>query len=54
MDDDTAYMQLLLCNSQGEVSDLEIGRHALKYVSKAQGKKRKGDSLAGYAAKINK
>ena len=37
MDDDTAYMQLLLCNSQGEVSKLERGIHAYNFITKSKG-----------------
>lgn len=33
---------------------LEIGIHALEMVGKAQGKKTKGDGLAGYASEIGK
>src|SRR2546427_759057 len=38
MDDDEARMQLVLSNSQGELSPLEYGLHALKAVPKAQGR----------------
>lgn len=44
MSDEDAYMQLVLCNSQGELSSLEFGLHSLK------------SSLSGkdYAARIGK
>ena len=54
MDDDTAYMELVKANNQGELLALEIGIHALEMVGKAQGKKTKGDGLAGYASEIGK
>jgi hypothetical protein len=54
MDDDTAYMELVKANNQGELLALEIGIHALAMVGKAQGKKTKGDGLAGYAEEIGK
>lgn len=47
MDDDEAFMQLVLSNTQGELSPLEIGMHALKAVPLAQGKAGKG--LSAYA-----
>lgn len=52
MDDDTAYMALATSNSQGELSPLEIGLHALHCVEKAQG--RRGGGLAAYALLIGK
>jgi hypothetical protein len=54
MDDDVAYMELVKANNQGELLALEIGIHALEMVGKAQGKKTKGDGLAGYASEIGK
>lgn len=50
MDDDEAFMQLVLSNTQGELSPLEIGMHALKAVPLAQGKA--GGGLKSYAARI--
>ncbi len=47
LNDEDAYMQLALCNSQGEMSPLERGFHALNYASTAQGKD--GEGLAAYA-----
>jgi ParB/RepB/Spo0J family partition protein len=52
LDDEAAFMDLVLSNAQGELSPLEIGLHALKAVPKAQGKK--GEGLAAYAEKIGK
>jgi N6-adenosine-specific RNA methylase IME4/ParB-like chromosome segregation protein Spo0J len=51
-DDATAFMELATSNSQGELSPLEIGLHALKAVPKAQGKK--GSGIATYAERIGK
>jgi len=45
MDDETAYMELVKANSQGELSVLEIGIHALGSVEKSQGKKGGGLKL---------
>lgn len=50
MDDDEAFMQLVLSNTQGELSPLEIGMHALKAVPQAQGKA--GSGLQEYADRI--
>jgi ParB-like chromosome segregation protein Spo0J len=52
MDDDEAFMQLVLSNAQGELSPLEIGIHALKAVPSEQGKT--GGGLAAYAQKIGR
>lgn len=52
LDDDVAFMQLVLSNSQGELSPLEIGIHALKAVPTEQGKK--GGGLQGYAEAIGR
>lgn len=52
LDDEGAYMALATSNSQGELSPLEIGMHALHCVEKAQGKR--GGGLAGYAEAIGK
>lgn len=49
MDDDEAFMQLVLSNTQGELSPLEIGMHALTFES-AQGKA--GGGLQAYADRI--
>lgn len=52
LDDEAAFMELATSNSQGELSPLEIGLHALKAVPLAQGKK--GSGLAGYAERMGK
>ena len=52
MDDETAYMELVKSNSQGELSALEIGIHALGSVEKSQGKK--GGGLKLHAGEIGK
>jgi site-specific DNA-methyltransferase (adenine-specific) len=49
MDDDEAFMQLVLSNTQGELSPLEIGVHALKAVPLAQGGRGKRGGLSEYA-----
>jgi hypothetical protein len=53
MDDDEAFMQLVLGNTQGELSPLEMGMHALKAVPLAQGS-RSGGGLNGYAKRIGR
>jgi site-specific DNA-methyltransferase (adenine-specific) len=52
MDDDEAFMQLVLSNSQGELSSLEIGMHALKAVP--LGKRGRGNlgGIADYSRRI--
>lgn len=52
MDDDTAYMELVKANNQGELLALEIGIHALEMVGKAQGKI--GEGLKNYSDEIGK
>ena len=52
MDDDAAYMALVTSNTQGELTPLEIGIHALERVEKAQGKR--GGGLEEYAKAIGK
>ena len=42
MDDETAYMELVKSNAQGELSALEIGIHALDTVTN---KKKKVEAL---------
>jgi hypothetical protein len=46
MDDDTAFMQLVLSNAQGELSPLERGMHALAATEKG---KHNGHSVDAYA-----
>lgn len=52
MDDNEAFMQLVLGNTQGELSPLEIGMHALKAVPLAQGKT--GSGLKAYAERLQR
>ena len=52
MDDDTAYMELVKANNQGELLALEIGIHALESVDRADGKA--GGGLQAYASEIGK
>lgn len=55
MDDDAAFMALVLSNSQGELDPLEIGIHAFQAVSEGKrGRGNKGDGLKYYAPKIGK
>jgi site-specific DNA-methyltransferase (adenine-specific) len=54
MDDDEAFMQLVLSNTQGELSPLEIGMHALKAVPLAEGGRGKKGGLSGYAARLGR
>lgn len=46
LDDDEAFMQLVLANTQGELSPLEYGVHAYRHASLAQG--RSGAGLQEY------
>lgn len=52
MDDDEAFMQLVLGNTQGELSPLEIGMHALKAVPLAEGGRGKRGGLTEYAERV--
>jgi phage N-6-adenine-methyltransferase len=52
LDDDDAFMLLVTENSQGELSPLEYGMHALQAVDNRRGKK--GGGLQKYAALIGK
>lgn len=54
LNDDEAYMLLATDNSQGELSPLEIGMHALNYVPKAVGGRGQRGGLSEYAMKIGK
>lgn len=49
LDDERAYMELALSNSQGELSPLERGIHALGYVERSQGGRGKKGGLSEYA-----
>lgn len=50
MDDDEAFMQLVLSNAQGELSPLEYGMHALKAVPPAE--RKAGQGFKAYAERI--
>ena len=52
LDDDEAFMQLVLANTQGELSPIEIGMHALKAVALAEGGRGKHGGLSEYADRI--
>jgi site-specific DNA-methyltransferase (adenine-specific) len=52
MDDEEAFMQLVLSNTQGELSPLEIGMHALKGVPLAEGGRGLAGGLTAYAERI--
>jgi N6-adenosine-specific RNA methylase IME4 len=52
LEDAAAFMELVTSNSQGELSPLEIGLHALKAVPKEQGKK--GGGLKAYAEQLGR
>lgn len=54
LDDETAFMELVLSNNQGELSPLEIGMHALKAVPKAEGGRGKKGGLSAYAERVGK
>jgi site-specific DNA-methyltransferase (adenine-specific) len=54
MDDDAAYMALVTSNSQGELSPLEIGMHALHCVALAEGGRGKKGGLSAYAELVGR
>jgi site-specific DNA-methyltransferase (adenine-specific) len=54
MDDDEAFMQLVLSNTQGELSPLEIGFHALKAVPLSEGGRGKKGGLSAYAERLGR
>lgn len=54
LDDEAAYMALVTSNSQGELSPLEIGMHALGLDMDKRGKGAAGGGLKGYAESIGK
>ncbi len=55
MDDDEAFMQLVLSNAQGELSPLEIGIHALKAVPLGKrGRGNVGGGLNEYATRVGR
>lgn len=54
MDDDAAYMALVTSNSQGELSPLEIGMHALHCVALGSGGRGQKGGLSAYAEKVGR
>ena len=54
IDDETALMQLVLANAQGELAPLEIGVHALTVVGKGEPGRGKKGGLSEYARSINR
>ena len=54
LDDEAAYMALVTSNSQGELSPLEIGLHALHCVGMSEGGRGKKGGLSAYAESIGK
>jgi len=54
MDDETAFMELVLANNQGELSPIEYGMHVLKYVELSEGGRGKKGGLSEYARLIGK
>lgn len=54
MDDDEAYMALVTSNSQGELSPLEIGFHALNCVALSAGGRGQKGGLSAYAEQVGK
>jgi hypothetical protein len=56
LDDEAAFMELVLANNQGELSPLEYGMHVLKYVELSRvgaGRGNKG-GLSEYARVVGK
>ena len=54
LDDEAAYMALVTSNSQGELSPLEIGMHALNCVALGEGGRGKKGGLSAYAEAVGK
>lgn len=54
LDDDEAFMQLVLANTQGELSPLEIGMHALRAVPPGQRGRGNIGGIAEYARRIGR
>lgn len=54
LDEAGAYMELLTANSQGELSPLEVGMHALHYVAKATGGRGQKGGLREYAEQVGR
>lgn len=54
LDDESAFMELVLANNQGELSPLEYGIHVLKYVEFSKGGRGNEGGLSKYAKQIGK
>jgi len=54
MTTDEQFMALLLSNRQGELSPLEVGTHALRYVQRAEGGRGQKGGLSEYAERIGR
>jgi len=54
LDDEEAFMELVLANNQGELSPLEYGMHVLKYVEFSEGGRGKKGGLREYARMTNR
>ncbi len=54
LDDESAFMELVLANNQGELSPLEYGMHVLKYVELSEGGRGKKGGLSEYARVVGK
>ncbi len=54
LDDDAAFMELVLANAQKELAPLEIGTHAFNAIQLGIGGRGKRGGLAAYAAAIGK
>jgi ParB/RepB/Spo0J family partition protein len=54
MDDEAAYMALVTSNSQGELSPLEIGMHALHCVGLSKGGRGQKGGLSEYAERVGR
>lgn len=54
IDDDSAFMELVISNSQGELDPLEIGLHACQFVQKGKGGRGKKGGYSEYAKAIGK
>ena len=54
IDDEAAFMELVLANNQGELSPLEYGMHVLKYVELSEGGRGKKGGLSEYARVVGK
>jgi len=54
LDDETAFMELVLSNNQGELSPLEIGIHALQAVPLSEGGRGKKGGLSEYAKRVGR